>query len=185
MLEFVLEKDGANVRLDKRTVLEKDKMGNRFETRTWRYGNGKDARKVYEILKSASEGSLSENTWLDYRHYIIPVENSNILIMANVIEGWTTLFSTFDIALTVSEETEEYSTTYHLKDGVFLKIVKTLRSLGVDSNSDISDFLTQIDEEWEYCLSQGKSKITVKYQLDNAQVMFDLTESDFEKENEK
>lgn len=167
MLEFVLEDNGANVRVGERT---------------WRYGNTYDAQNAFNMLKLISEG-LCKGGWLDYRHYVVIVENSSI-ILSDVVDGWCTMVKTYNVSTTDERNSKECSSIYRLKDEMVFKIIKTIRSLGGNSD-DISKFLAQIDEDWEYCLKSGDKEFTAHFRVNNAQVAFEMNENDFEKDNEK
>ena len=165
-LEFVLENEGANVRLGERS---------------WRYGNAYDAQSAFNMLKLIREGYCTSG-WLDYSHYVSIVENSSI-ILSDIVDGWCTMVKTYNVS-TIDERKEECSSIYRLKDEMVFKIIKTIRSLGGNSD-DISKFLAQIDADWEFCSKNGNKKFTKLFCKNNAQLVFELNESDFEKDNEK
>lgn len=165
-LEFVLENEGANVRLGERS---------------WRYGNAYDAQSAFNMLKLIREGYCTSG-WLDYSHYVSIVENSSI-ILSDIVDGWCTMVKTYNVS-TIDERKEECSSIYRLKDEMVFKIIKTIRSLGGNSD-DISKFLTQIDEDWEHCLKSGDKEFTAHFRMNNTQVAFEMNENDFEKDNEK
>ena len=167
MLEFVLEDNGANVRVG---------------DHTWRYGNAYDAQNAFNMLKLIKEGFCTSG-WLDYRHHIAVAENSSIILSA-VIDGWCVMVKPYDVSIADKRKEERCSSTYRLKDEMVFKINKTIRSLGGNSD-DTSKFLAQIDEDWRYCLKRGDKEFTAQFRVNNSQVAFDMTENDFEKDNEK
>ena len=167
MLEFVLEENGANVSVG---------------AHAWRYGNAYDAQNAFNMLKLIKEGFCTSG-WLDYRHHIAVVENSNIILSA-VLDGWCVMVKPYDVSIADKRKEEKGSSTYRLKDEMVFKIIKTIRSLGGNSD-DISKFLAKIDKDWEFCSKNGNKKFTTLFCKNNAQLAFDLSENDFEKDNEK